>query len=55
MVMGQGVVNIQELKRFFDYLQDKVDPVYERETKQAIERFLKEDVDRMHGANIIRG
>ena len=31
----------EELKYFFDYLQDKIENCYKQETKTAIERFLK--------------
>ncbi|MDQ0353080.1 hypothetical protein J2R98_002941 [Alkalibacillus filiformis] len=53
--MNQGLVDVKELERFLDYLQDKVEDVYQNETKQAIKRFMKEDVDRLNGANITRG
>ena len=53
--MDQGLVKVKELEKFFDYLQDKVEDVYQNETKQAIERFMKEEVDRLDGMNIMKG
>ncbi len=35
-------INYEELKRFLDYLQDKVDQAYKKETEQAIKEYLKE-------------
>ena len=32
----------ERIERLLNYLQDKVDPVYEKETQRAIERFLSE-------------
>ncbi len=34
--------NINELENFLYYLQDKIKDCYKQETKQAIDRFLKE-------------
>lgn len=33
----------EKLKRFLDYLQDKVEDCYKEETAQAIKRFLEEE------------
>lgn len=32
---------LKELENFLEFLQDKVDSVYQEETKVAIERFIK--------------
>jgi hypothetical protein len=53
--MNQVVVSKKELESFLDYLEDKVDPVYQNEVKQAIERFKNEQVSDLGGANIIKG
>ena len=34
--------DVKELENFLWYLQDKSTDVYQTETKQAVERFLKE-------------
>ena len=34
------LVDYKELENFLAYLEDKTEDVYEREVKQAIERFL---------------
>lgn len=36
-------VDKEELERFFDYLQDKVEDCYKEETAIAIKRFLEEE------------
>lgn len=35
-------VDEKELENFLNYLQDKVEDVYKKETEKAIESFLKE-------------
>lgn len=35
-------MNKEEVRRFLDYMQDKVEECYKEETAQAIKRFLKE-------------
>lgn len=35
------VINKEELIKFLDYLEDKVEECYKKEIKQSIERFLK--------------
>lgn len=37
-------MNKEKLERFLDYLQDKVEDCYKEETKQAIKRFLEEEL-----------
>ena len=32
---------LKELKSFLEFLQDRIDPVYQQETKVAIERYLE--------------
>ena len=39
------LVDYKELENFLAYLEDKTKDVYEREVKQAIERFLKEQTN----------
>lgn len=39
------LVDYKELEKFLAYLEDKTDDVYQREVKQAIERFLKEQTN----------
>jgi len=39
------LVDYKELENFLAYLEDKTEDVYEREVKQAIERFLKEQTN----------
>lgn len=34
-------VNKEELIKFLEYLEDKVEECYKKEVKQSIERFLK--------------
>jgi hypothetical protein len=43
------VVEKGELESFLHYLADKADDVYEREVAQAVERFLKEQVNKLNG------
>ena len=40
-------IDKEELVKFLDYLEDKVEECYKKEVKQSIERFLKkiEDID----------
>lgn len=38
----QVKIDLEELERLLEYLQDKVDPVYAKETKAAIQEYLKE-------------
>lgn len=41
--MGKQVkIDLEELERLLEYLQDKVDQVYQKETKAAIQGYLKE-------------
>lgn len=49
----KAVIDYKELENFLAYLEDKADEVYEREVKQAIERFMKEQVTKMSG-DIVR-
>ena len=35
------VINKEELIKFLEYLEDKVEECYKKEVKQSIERFLK--------------
>lgn len=35
------VINKEELIKYLDYLEDKVEECYKKEVKQSIERFLK--------------
>ena len=35
-------MNVKELETFLYYLQDKIKECYKQETKQAIDRFLKD-------------
>ena len=35
-------VDIEELERLLEYLQDKVEQVYQKETERAIQEYLKE-------------
>ena len=35
-------MNKKEVKRFLDYMQDKVEECYKEETAKAIKRFLEE-------------
>lgn len=35
-------IDLEELERFLEYLQDKVEEVYQQETKAAIKEYLKE-------------
>jgi len=44
-----AVIDYKELENFLAYLEDKTEDVYEREVKQAIERFLKEQVTTING------
>lgn len=44
MIKIKAVINYKELENFLSYLEDKTDNVYKDEVKQAIERFIKEDV-----------
>lgn len=37
----QVKIDIEELEIFLEYLQDKVDPVYKKETERAIKEFLE--------------
>lgn len=45
----KAVVDYKELENFLSYLEDKTDDVYEREVKQAIERFINQQVTKMTG------
>ena len=45
----KAVINYKELENFLSYLEDKTDDVYEREVKQAIERFMNEQVTKITG------
>ena len=47
------VIDYKELENLLAYLEDKTEDVYEHEVKQAIERFLKEQVTTING-NIIK-
>lgn len=38
----QVKIDIEELQKLLDYLQDKVDPAYQRETERTIKEYLKE-------------
>lgn len=49
----KAVIDYKELENFLAYLEDKADEVYEREVKQAIERFMKEQVTKISG-DIVR-
>lgn len=40
----KAVIDYKELENFLAYLEDKTEDVYEREVKQSIERFMKEQV-----------
>lgn len=35
-------IDIKELESFLDYLQDKVEECYKRETQKAINEYIKE-------------
>ena len=35
------IIDKEELTKYLDYLEDKVEECYKKEVKQAIERFLK--------------
>lgn len=35
-------IDIKELEKFLDYLQDKVEECYKRETQNAINEYIKE-------------
>lgn len=35
------VIDKEELIKYLDYLEDKVEECYKKEVKQSIERFLK--------------
>lgn len=39
-----AVVNYKDLESFLAYLEDKTEDVYEEEVRQAIERFLTEEI-----------
>ena len=45
----KAAVDRQELEAFLNYLADKAEDVYEREVAQAVERFLKEQVNKLDG------
>ncbi len=38
----QVKIDLKELENFLQYLQDKVEEVYKRETERAIKEYLKE-------------
>ena len=42
------VINKEELIKFLDYLEDKVEECYKKEIKQSIERFLKRIEEKWH-------
>ena len=48
----KAVINYKELENFLSYLEDKTDDVYEREVKQAIERFMNEQVTKITGEKL---
>lgn len=39
---------IKEVENFIDYMQDKVDEVYKKETQRAVDRFLKRIKNGVH-------
>lgn len=45
----KAVVDYKELENFLSYLEDKTDDVYELEVRQAIERFMNQQVTKMTG------
>lgn len=38
------VIDYKELESFLAYLEDKTEDVYQKEVRQAIERFMKEQI-----------
>ncbi len=40
--MKEIKINIEELERFLEYLQDKVEDCYKKETERTIKEYLKE-------------
>jgi hypothetical protein len=42
-------VDLDELKNFLDYLNDKVEDVYQRETTKAIKEYLSQYTDKEGG------
>lgn len=49
----KAVVDLKELEAFLSYLEDKTDEVYQNEVKQAVKRFLSEQVTKLDGSSII--
>ena len=45
----KAVIDYKELENFLSYLEDKTDDVYELEVRQAIERFMNQQVTKMTG------
>jgi len=50
----KGIVDLRGLQAFFDYLEDKTDEVYQNEVKQAVKRFLSEQVTKLDGSDIVK-
>lgn len=42
------VIDKEELIKFLEYLEDKVEDCYKKEIKQSIERFLKRIEEKWH-------
>jgi len=42
--MNNVIIEFEKLENFLMYLEDKTQDVYEDEVKQAIDRFLKEQI-----------
>lgn len=44
----KAVIDYQELENFLSYLEDKTEDVYQKEVRQAIERFKTEQITTMN-------
>lgn len=51
----KAVVDLKELEAFLSYLEDKTDEVYQNEVKQAVKRFLSEQVAKLDGSDVVKG
>lgn len=43
----KAVIDYEELENFLAYLEDKTEDVYQKEVRQAIEQFKKEQITTM--------
>jgi len=50
----KAVIDLKELESFLSYLEDKADEVYENEVRQAVKRFLSEQVTKLDGSSIMK-